>query len=442
MKSSKHSNLVEASKAFLGASLMVVLFSGVTEAATNLQPVAFYKFSSNIPEQKSAVVAESISRHLAAALVDVYATEMIGASSSFSPKLDLAVIGSATYGISQLDLAMEKIVMPEVAPILKTLSQDEEATFAIEIYWADAETISALPADSRIGPGIIEAMQLTGNATASKLVAQHWVDIDEVDPSGTIRASLFSTKILRQLSVEYPEQWVPFKSELTFTIDSGGIGLNIFSLMHPYYFMKMLHKDQPGIILDELMYVPSITNAYIDVAKLSIKRQYTARPSDGSNAMHVTFGSWEESKFSTCKGDKCLASVDRVPTIHARVNFTATSWWGSLVGWFRSWIISKVDLRIMLQDIWLTCDRETQELSVDPSKSIIPIALTTDEAFGSGAAYMLKNSTTSLGFNFYEMFVGTQVTSGLSADLNNSVRAADLALSESIANALNHVVQP
>lgn len=66
----------------------------------------------------------------------------------------------------------------------------------------------------------------------------------------------------------------------------------------------------------------------------------------------------------------------------------------------------------------------------------------TDQILGDGRFYMLQNSVTTFGINFYQMFIGSQVTTGLSDDLNASLSGADHRLSELIESALVGILRP
>ena len=66
----------------------------------------------------------------------------------------------------------------------------------------------------------------------------------------------------------------------------------------------------------------------------------------------------------------------------------------------------------------------------------------TDQIIGDGRFYMLQNSVTAFGINFYQMFIGSQVTTGLSDDLNASISDADHKLSELIESALEGILRP
>ena len=412
------------------------------KASEQYTPVAFYQFTSNMPESKSAAIVQAMSRHLGSTMMNVYATEIIGGTSKFSPKLELTTIGSSTYAASQLDIAIEQKVMSEISPILATLSEGEKFKFSIQILYANREEVAHLPVDSRLSQSTLEGLRAVAGLQGASFLPQYWIDTDEGDASGELRASFLTTKRLEEVRTNHPNSWFPFSSMFDFLVDKSGIRFKFASLVLPDGFSKGIHKVQPGATVDFLYYFPTANDAFIDLVKIDVARSYAANPANGKNAMHVVFGNWTGRGFEACKGDACLRQLDQIPTLHARATFTETTWWASLVGWFRSWIVSSVDLRIMLQDIWLSCDRETQKFSVMPSKSIIPIAVMTDQVLGDGRFYMLENSVTAFGINFYQLFVGSQVTTGLSDDLNASITDADHKLSELIENALNGILRP
>lgn len=412
------------------------------EATEQYSPVAFYQFTSNIAERKSAAVVQSLSRHLGSTLINIYATEIIGGSSKFSPKLELTAIGSSTYAVSELDIAIEQKVMPEVSPVLATLSAGEKFKFSIQIMYADRDAVTHLPVNSRLSPSTFQTLQATAGLQAASFLPQYWIDADAADASGELRASFLTARHVEALRANRTDNWFPFTTNLTFLVDKSGIRIDFDSLVLPVGFSKGIHRVQPGATIDFLDYFPVAIDALIDLVKIDVARSYRANPVDGTSAMHVAFGHWADNGFAVCTGDACLSQLDQMPTLHARANFSETSWWGSLVGWFRSWVVSSVDLRIMLQDIWLSCDRETQKFSVIPKKSIIPIAVQTDQILGDGRFYMLQNSVTTFGINFYQMFIGSQVTTGLSDDLNASLSGADHRLSELIESALVGILRP
>jgi hypothetical protein len=215
------------------------------------------------------------------------------------------------------------------------------------------------------------------------------------------------------------------------------------SLVLPVMFSKAEHIEKPGVTITNVSYIPEASEARgsFDLTKIDFKRHYATSRGSEVGALHVTFGEWSGNRFKVCQGDECLNRSRRVPTIEGTVKFTETTWWDSLVAWFRAWVVTDVRTEIMLQDLWLDYDRDTNQLSVAPSKSVIPVIVTSNDLLSGGEPYMLNDEVGYLGINFYERYVGTQIADGLSADLNRSLAEADKSLAELISQLAGGVVR-
>jgi hypothetical protein len=333
--------------------------------------------------------------------------------------------------------------MPEISPVLATLRANEEVEFAMDILWADRRTAEGLPGSSLVSPALLAVMRMNGQPDVASLLSLRWVDGDAVDADGAIRARLKTTSQLARLRNSFPEQWVPWSATLTFTITRRGIQIHSETLVLPWSFVKDKRMEKPGMTITNVSYLPRAdeANGEFDLAKIDFDRLYAADRGHELGALHIRFGEWADNAFKTCQGDECLSRARRVPTIHGDVKFTETTWWDSFVGWFRSWVVTEVQTDIMLQDLLLDYNRDTSQLNVVPSKSVIPIIVSSNALFSGGEPFMLNDQIGILGINFYERFVGTQIADGISDDLNRSLAEADKALSELISQLAGGVVR-
>ena len=414
------------------------LAGGSAHAATSyfdhLVPVVFTHFESNIADEKSSVIAESFSRQLQAAFIDVYATETLGSSSKLSPPLELAILGSAGYALGEIDRAIETKVMPEIRPTLALLAPGESMGFSVEVLWADRALADKIPHDSFISDSMIAALKFSHHADVADFLSMRWIDADSEDADGQLRRKLRSNDYLRRLRAATINQWMPWDSTLEFTITKTGIGLNVSALMLPARIQDVKQRKQAGLTVERVIYSPDMHPDYVmDLANLTFNRLYATNEHSDDGALRVSFGQWIQDHFLRCSADACLKSANHVPTIHGVVQFSESSWWDSMVGWFRSWVVREVEVSILLKDLQFSYDRETHKLSVLPERSQIPIIVRNTSLFGNETAYLLDKRAEFFGVNFYESFVGTQITDGLSVDLNRSLTAADKSLSEFVA---------
>jgi hypothetical protein len=419
---------------------------GAPASLDGLIPVAFSQFRSNMPDEKASRIVHSMSAHLRQTLVDVYATEMIGSASDFSPKLAPAILGSSGYAMGEIDRTIEMEVIPEIRPTLASLQDNEKISLDIEVLWAKRNSVEHLHQSSFLSSALVAAMRLSGRADAASLLSLKWLDVDEIDRSGNLRASLRSTEMLHRLAVATPGQWMPFQTSIRFLIDRSGIHLDHDGLLLPAGFQKNEKIHKPGILIDRVVYAPRAVKAdseedeILDLSRVTFKRHYTTQGVGQVSELRVAFGAWENHQFQVCEGKVCLDRSDHIPTIHGKVVFVETTWWGSVVGWFRSWVISEIETKILLKDLHLSYDRNTHKIAVEPSRSVIPIIVKTDALLSDGQSFMLDDRSGVFGVNLYERFVGSQITEGLSADLNKSIVEADKALSGVIAGVAGGVI--
>lgn len=431
--------------------VMILFVATFTSRASNawaasldgLTPIAFTQFRSNMPDNKASRIAQSLSLHLRRTFVEVYATETIGNNSAFSPNLPPAILGSSGYALGEMDRTIDLTVMPELRPVMATLSENERIVFTIDILWAEKKVADRLPQTSVLASALIAAMRLSGHVDAASLLSLRWVNVDEGDPSGALRASLRKTAMLQRLNKAMPGQWLPWDTSVRLSVDRSGIVVDHKSLMLPSGFVKNQSLNKPGMFIDKVAYAPHSTadEGLIDLARVSFKRFYSVSERNHSSDLRLSFGVWGNNGFQTCEASDCLNFVNRVPTIHGKVVFAETSWWSSLISWFRSWVVSEISTQIMLKDLRLNYDRDSHRIAVDPSRSMIPIIVTSDALFSGGRSYVLDDRSNVFGVNLYERFVGSQITDGLSADLNNSLAEADKALAELIGSIAGGVVR-
>jgi hypothetical protein len=396
-------------------------------------PVVFTHFESQMPDAKAAVIAESFSRRLQAAIVDVYATETLGSASKLSPPLDLAILGSAGYALGEMDLAIETRVIPDIRTTLATLAPGETMSLSLEILWADRATAETLPQVALVSDAVMAALKLSGRTDISGLLSLRWVDADAFDASGHLRQSLRSAEQLSRIRVAAHNQWLPWNSRVDFSIDRNGIAVAVDVLTLPARIQDLKQRKQSGLLVERIIYDPMMHPDYpVDLADFAFHRFYSASGRSDDGALRVSFGEWRDDQFVGCAGSDCLRAVNRVPTIHGVVQFSEQSWWDSVVGWFRSWVVRQVEVRILLKDLLLSFDRQTHQLRVLPDRSQIPVIVRQTSLFGNESAYLLDHRAGIFGVNFYTTFVGTQITDGLSADINRTLAAADKSLSEFI----------
>jgi hypothetical protein len=419
---------------------------GAPASLDGLIPVAFSQFRSSMPDEKASRIVHSMSAHLRKTLVDVYATEMIGSASDFSPKLAPAILGSSGYALGEIDRTIEMEVIPEIRQTLASLSDHEKISLDIEVLWAKRTSVEHLPQSSFLSSALVAAMRVSGRVDAASLLSLRWLDVDEIDRSGDLRASLRSTEMLHRLAVAKPGQWMPFQTSIRFLIDRSGIHLDHDGLLLPAGFQKNEKIHKPGILIDRVVYAPRSVKAdseedeILDLSRVTFKRKYTAQGVGQLSGLRVAFGTWENHQFQVCEGSVCLDRSDQIPTIHGKVVFSETTWWESFIGWFRSWVISEIETKILLKDLHLSYDRNTHKIAVEPSRSVIPIIVKTDALLSGGQSFMLDDRSGVFGVNLYERFVGSQITEGLSADLNKSIVEADKALSGVIAGVAGGVI--
>ena len=426
------------------ASLSVAsLVSAAPVGSDAMSPVAFTSFKTNMPDAKSSVIMRSLSKHVGSALADVYATETIGSTSTFSPKLETAVLGSAGYALGEIDKSIELKVMPEINSTLVTLGPDETVEFQVDALWADHATADSLPQGALVPPAVIAILRMNGQPDIASLLSLHWVDGDASDANGSIRGRLKTTSELARLRRAFPGQWLPWSNTLTFSITRAGVQIHMESLVLPVMFSKAQRIEKPGVTITNVSYIPeaSEVSGSFDLTKIDFKRLYATSRGSEIGALHITFGEWAGNYFKVCQGNECLKRANRVPTIHGTVKFDESSWWDSFIGWFRSWVVTEVYTEIMLQDLWLDYNRDTNQLSIVPSKSAIPIIVSSNALFSGGDPFMLNDQVGYLGINFYERYVGTQIADGLSADLNRSLAEADKSLAELISQLAGGVVR-
>jgi hypothetical protein len=419
-----------------------------TAAAINASPVAFTTFRSSMPDEKAAPIIESMTRHLRSAIVDVYANEMIGSMSEFAPQLPPAVLGSSGYAIGEIDRAIDTRVMPDIRPVLKSLSDDEVIKFDIEFMWADAVALEQLPASSLSTSALIGVLRMSGRQDAATLLDMRWLDIDEHDPKGALRKRLQSAELLKQLVSGRKGEWTPWTATVKMIIDRDGIRIDQEGLLIPAGFFKPTRIEKPGVVVEMVTYAPlhfpynkDGTIGPTDMARLSFKRHYGSEEQHNDSDLRLAFGQWTPEGFKIVESAKCARMVERIPTIHGRVVFAESTWWGSVVGWLRSWFVTQISTKILLQDLSISYDRDTHKISVDPRKSIIPIIVSSNDVFSGGKPYVLDPRAGVFGINLYERFVGSQIADGLSADLNKTLSDADAALSQMIMGIAGGIVE-
>jgi hypothetical protein len=420
----------------LAAAVSWALSAAHARAADMSQfvPVVFTHFESQMPDAKAAVIAESFSRRLQAAIVDVYATETLGSASKLSPPLELAVLSSAGYALGEMDRAIETSVMPDIRPTLASLAPGETMVFSVEILWADRATADTLPQVALVNETVMAALKLSGRTDIAGLLSMRWVDADQFDSAGHIRQSLRTAEHLGRMRVASYNQWLPWDSRVDFAIDRKGVNLSVDALTLPARIQDLKQRKQSGLLVERIIYDPMMHPDYaVDLADFVFHRFYSASGRSNDGTLRVSFGEWRDEQFVSCAGSNCLKAINRVPTIHGVIQFSENSWWDSVVGWFRSWFVRQVEVRILLKDLLLSFDRDTHQLRVLPDRSQIPIAIRKTSLFGNESSYLLDQRAGVFGVNFYETFVGTQITDGLSADLNRTLAAADKSLSDFIA---------
>jgi hypothetical protein len=417
-----------------GLALNATASQAEMTALKDFVPVAFFEFKSEVPDEQAAPIMESMSRHISRSLVNVYAAETIGSTADVSPKLDLAVLGSLGFAIGETDRAIETLVMPEIRPVLSRLPEGKSMELKVEILWADRATAERLPQIPFINENVIAALKAGGQAEMAGLFAVRWVDSVSSDASGRLRASLRSEQSLRRVRAATFNQWTPFDTSLTFEINRNGIELLAKSLVTPGRLQDLKPKKKPGILIERVIYSPQmVENAELDLANVIIDRRYSASGRADESRARVVFGRWDTGQFVACAMNSCLHYVNRVPTIHGVVQFEEHTWYQSVVGWFRSWFATHVEVRILLKDLYLTYDRAAQTFVVVPEKSQIPVVVLSVDAFGNDSKYLIDSGTQVMGVNFYESYIGSKITDGLSSDLNRSLKDADKGLSALIA---------
>ena len=429
----------------LGLSVVFSAASVSMAAPTSLDglvPVAFSSFTSTMPDEKAAPIVQIMTGALRQTMIEVYATEMIGTTSAYAPKMDAAILGSAAYATGEMDRAIELSVMPQIRPTLATLGDGQSIRFSVDMRWADKSVVEQLPQTSFLASALVSAMRMSGRVDVASLLSLRWVDADAVDKNGAMRASLKSTKYLSRLRNAMPGQWMPWLTRVDFVIDRTGVRTAMSALALPAAFTKNDRMEKPGMIIERVVYNPaSGEDGNYDLTNLTFDRFYSAAPRKDQSILRVTFGEWDGQDFASCAGASCISKVDHIPTIHGHVVFSETTFWDNFIWWFRSWIVSEVDTKILLRDLFLFYDRDTHKLAVVPTKSQLPIIIKTDVAFGNGKPFMLDNRVGIFGINLYQRFVGTQITDGLSADLNKSLADADRALSDLIGQIAGGVVR-
>lgn len=411
-------------------------------------PVAFTTFQSAMPDDKASAVIQSLTGHLRTTIVDVYATETIGAASPYSPSLPPAVLGTSGYAMGEIDRTIESLVMPEISPVLRSLGEDERIVFDIELIWADKESLESLPESSIATSALVGVLQLTGRQDMASALSLRWLDAKESDPEGVIRDKLRSTAMLRRMIEANKDQWVPWTTRIKVVIDQKGIQVVQNGLLIPTTLYKNNRIERPGVLIERVTYAPLHfpvdrhgQQLPTDMARVTFKRHYSAEGKNHDSELRIAFGQWSEKGFTTTDSARSVNMVERMPTIHGRVVFSESTWWDSVVGWFRSWFVTEISTKILLQDLSITYDRDHQRLVVDPSKSIIPIVVSSNDVFSGGAPYVLDPRAGVFGINLYERFVGSQIADGLSADLNKTLRDADAALSQLIMGIASGVVE-
>jgi hypothetical protein len=416
-----------------GLALNATTSQAEMTALKDYVPVAFFEFKSEVPDEQAAPIMESMSRHISRSLVNVYAAETIGSTADVSPKLDLAVLGSLGFAIGETDRAIETMVMPEIRPVLSRLPAGKSMELKVELLWADRAMAERLPHLPFINEHVIAALKAGGQPEISSLLAIRWVDSLSADASGRLRASLRSEQSLRRVRAATFNQWTPFDTSLTFEISRNGIELLVKSLVTPGRLQDLKPKKKPGILIERVIYSPQmVENAELDLANVIINRRYSASGRDDESRARIAFGRWESGQFMTCDRRSCVPYVNRVPTIHGVVQFEEHSWYQSVVGWFRSWFATHVEVRILLKELHLSYDRDSQQFLVVPEKSQIPLVVRSTDAFGNTSKYLVDTGTQVMGVNFYESYIGSKITDGLSSDLNRSLKEADKGLSELI----------
>ena len=280
---------------------------------------------------------------------------------------------------------------------------------------------------------------MSGRQDAATLLDMRWLDIDEHDPQGSLRSRLQSTEMLRQMVAARKGEWTPWTATVKMVIDRDGIRVDQEGLLIPSSFYKPAKIAKPGVMIDMVTYAPlhfpnnpDGTSGPADMARVSFKRHYGAQEERNDSDLRLAFGQWGPEGFKIVESSKCVRMVERIPTIHGRVVFAESTWWGSVVGWLRSWFVTEISTKILLQDLSISYDRETHRISVDPRKSIIPIVVSSNDVFSGGKPYILDPRAGVFGINLYERFVGSQIADGLSADLNKTLSDADAALSQMI----------
>lgn len=421
---------------------------GQASSSEGFVPVAFTNFESSMPDEKASVVVESLTKNLRMTFIDVYATEMIGSMSEFSPSLPPAVLGSSGYGLGEMDRTIELTVMPEIKPVLNSLNDGEKIVINVELMWSDSTILEKFPNSSMATSALIAAMRLSGRTDVASMLSMRWLDASESDPDGAVRESLRSSEMLDRIAKANKGQWTPWMTTMTIVIDKLGIRIHQNSLLIPAGFYKASRVEKPGVLIERVTFAPLFNPVHpdgsrgsSDLANIKFNRHYSATDKAQESELRLSFGQWKDNAFKIIESSKCVNMVERVPTIHGRVVFSESTWWGSVVGWFRSWFVSDINTKILLQDLSIKYDRDNYRLTVDPSRSIIPIVVYSNDVFSGGKPYVLDPRAGVYGINLYERFIGSQITDGLSADLNKTLREADAALSQTIMGIAGAVVQ-
>jgi hypothetical protein len=436
---------------FFAFIILITTSSELRAQAVSLDgfvPVAFTNFVSSMPDEKASMVVESLTKNLRMTFIDVYSTEMIGSTSEFSPTLAPAVLGSSGYAVGEMDRTIDLVVMPEIKPVLNSLNHGEEIVINMELMWADSAILEKFPNASMAPSALVAAMRLSGRQDVASLLAMRWLDVNDNDPDGSLRASLRSTEMRDRIALANKGQWLPWTTMITVVIDNQGIRIDQSSLVIPAGFYKANRIEKPGVLIERVTYAPLHSpfqpngdRAGSDMANIKFKRHYSATDKVEESELRLSFGQWKNNAFNTVESSKCVTMVEQIPTIHGRVVFSESTWWGSVVGWIRSWFVSEIDTKILLQDLSITYDRDNHRLIVNPAKSVIPIIVYSNDVFSGGKPYVLDPRAGVFGINLYERFVGSQIADGLSADLNRTLSEADAALSETIMGIAGAIVQ-
>lgn len=428
----------------ISATLTVGIFTGLptpaifAQEAGNFVPVVVTSVTGELEDETRKLLVENFTEVIRASTLRSLGREFYGTSKAdgFAGASSTGPIGLLRKTLSSMDRDLA-VRVAQIYPKLKA-PVSGTATNRIELFWTDR------PVGTEVIGGAGEAMGLllkvmgpsvrTENSTQNPFAlrighkALQMRTATEPEAQGG-RAAMFADapRAWVALREANPEDWVPLHIEAMISLNQRKqVTTRIAVSLLPQGFK--IEKERLGdFSIDKVFYQPERDNR--SIMRVSLERTYDASAlgrvasTNGPLVMRAEFGPLQQNGVGAdvCVGEKCLARVDSVPTIHARIN---ASW---LVNTF-SKVLSLNDVKILMVAVGINVDT----LNVEASASELPMVLKT-YTFGHKVVDMNRNTRPYNPLEaMQKSLIGDNVTAGLSARMRAEGEAAEKRVNESL----------